>query len=63
MVTEGNIIASRVMILLISPWRWTNKVNVWVCVGVCVCVCEYGFTRLSSPSLSPAGYQQPNVYV
>ena len=24
---------------------------------------EYGFTRLSSPSLSPGGYQQPNVYV
>ena len=24
---------------------------------------EYGFTRLSSPSLSLGGYQQPNVYV
>ena len=41
-----------------------------VCVYVCVCVniagsipAEYGFTRLSSPSLSLGGYQQPNVYV
>ena len=36
-----------------------------VCVCVCVCVfpAEYGFTRLSSPSLSLGGYQQPNVYV
>ena len=24
---------------------------------------EYGFTRLSSPSLSLGGYQQPSVYV
>ena len=24
---------------------------------------EYGFTRLSSPSLPPGGYQQPHVYV
>ena len=24
---------------------------------------EYGFTHLSSPSLSLGGYQQPNVYV
>ena len=38
----------------------------YVCVCVCVCVsipAKYGFTRLSSPSLSPGGYQQPNVYV
>ena len=36
-----------------------------MCVCVCVCVfpAEYGFTRLSSPSLSLGGYQQPNVYV
>ena len=36
---------------------------VYVCVYVCVCVCsipaEYGSTRLSSPSLSLGGYQQP----
>ena len=52
---------------------------VGACVRACVRACvlqsissrniagsipaEYGFTRLSSPSLSPGGYQQPNVYV
>ena len=31
---------------------------------MCVCVsAEYGFTRLSSPSLSLGGYQQRNGYV
>ena len=48
-------------------------VHVWVSVRVRVCErethiagsipAEYGFTRLSPPSLSPGGYQQPNVYV
>ena len=48
-------------------------VRVYVCLyGAVVCAvdfhiavsipAEYGFTRLSSPSLSLSGYQQPNVY-